>query len=177
MRVRRIVAGTDRNTSVFLEDGPVKRFHAFKHVPGFEVSLLWSTPASPRLDSGFDDPISDETSYLPGPGETRLMVITFPPDSVFMSQDFDFQAAGEEQLKHLKGIAETFDPENPGMHKTPTIDYGIVLEGSVLLELDNQETREVSEHDVVVMQGNVHAWRNPHDTPAVIAFVLIGSSS
>ena len=44
---------------------------------------------------------------------------------------------GAEQAQHLPGLAELFETENPGMHTTEPVDYDIVLEGEIWLELDN----------------------------------------
>ena len=65
--------------------------------------------------------VADERkSVLPEIGETRLMMVT--PDSVMMSSDFDPAAAGAEYISRLPGLAERFEPESPGMHKTDTVD-------------------------------------------------------
>ncbi|MBH3415631.1 cupin domain-containing protein [Pseudomonas asiatica] len=63
------------------------------------------------------------------------------------------------------------------MHASPTIDYGVVVKGPLILELDDGEVRELSSGDVVVQQGNVHAWRNPGSEPALITFILIGANT
>lgn len=60
------------------------------------------------------------------------------------------------------------------MHTTPTIDYGIVLSGSICLELDEGEV-ELNAGDVVVQRGTRHAWHNRGDAPCTVAFVLISS--
>ena len=63
------------------------------------------------------------------------------------------------------------------MHTTPTVDYGVVLDGEVWLELDDGKTVHLKEHDVVVQNGTRHAWRNKGTKPATMAFVLIGANS
>lgn len=69
---------------------------------------------------------------------------------------------------------DSMDPDNPGMHTTQTIDYGIVLSGTITLELD-EGTRELSAGDVIVQRGTVHAWRNYSSEPCTMAFILISS--
>jgi len=61
------------------------------------------------------------------------------------------------------------------MHTTPTVDYGIVLDGEIWLELDN-ETVHLKRHDIVIQNGTRHAWRNKGTAPATLAFVLIGAT-
>ena len=62
--------------------------------------------------------------------------------------------------------------ESP-MHRTNSIDYGIVLEGEVELELDDGAKRTVRQGGIVVQRGTNHLWRNTTDKPCRIAFVLI----
>jgi quercetin dioxygenase-like cupin family protein len=59
------------------------------------------------------------------------------------------------------------------MHRTNSIDYGIVLSGQVELELDDGVVETCSAGDVIVQRGTIHLWRNPSDTePCRIVFVL-----
>ncbi|PLB46154.1 hypothetical protein P170DRAFT_479075 [Aspergillus steynii IBT 23096] len=46
------------------------------------------------------------------------------------------------------------------MHRTQSLDYGVVLEGEVELVLDSGETRVLKRGDVAVQRGTNHAWRN-----------------
>lgn len=60
------------------------------------------------------------------------------------------------------------------MHRTNSIDYGIVLDGQIELELDGGERVVVGPHSVIVQRGTNHLWRNPSATEwARVAFVLI----
>ena len=54
------------------------------------------------------------------------------------------------------------------MQKTRTLEFGIVLEGELVLVLDTQEVT-VKKGDFVVQRGTNHAWSNRTDKPAVIA--------
>tara|TARA_Y100001001_G_scaffold2359_1_gene2819 strand:- start:26553 stop:26744 length:192 start_codon:yes stop_codon:yes gene_type:complete len=63
------------------------------------------------------------------------------------------------------------------MRQTDTVDYGVVLSGQIVLELDNGATRALNPGDVVVQNGTRHAWRNPTDQPATLAFVLIDTGA
>lgn len=46
------------------------------------------------------------------------------------------------------------------MHRTLSLDYGVVLEGEMELVLDSGETQHLRRGDVVVQRGSNHAWRN-----------------
>lgn len=54
---------------------------------------------------------------------------------------------------------------NPGsispMHRTVSLDYGVVLEGEVELILDSGEKRLLKRGDISVQRGTNHAWKNP----------------
>lgn len=62
--------------------------------------------------------------------------------------------------------------ESP-MHRTWSIDYGIVLSGTVELVLDSGEVTQASAGDIIVQRGTNHLWRNPTDAKCRIAFILI----
>ncbi len=54
----------------------------------------------------------------------------------------------------LDGRAETFEPGGSKMHATSTIDYALILEGELWLELDDGEAVNLSAGDIVVQQGD-----------------------
>lgn len=59
------------------------------------------------------------------------------------------------------------------MHRTNSVDYGIVLEGLIDLELDSGEVRHLKAGDVVIQRGTNHAWHNPGTSWSRMAFVLV----
>ncbi|KAK2850646.1 hypothetical protein FQN49_005458 [Arthroderma sp. PD_2] len=46
------------------------------------------------------------------------------------------------------------------MHRTVSLDYGVVLEGEVELSLDSGETRIMKRGDIAVQRATNHAWKN-----------------
>lgn len=50
------------------------------------------------------------------------------------------------------------------MHRTTSLDYGVVLEGEVELVLDSGETRLMKRGDTCVQRATNHAWRNTSET-------------
>ncbi len=60
------------------------------------------------------------------------------------------------------------------MHRSESIDYGIVLSGTIELELDNSQFKTVGPHEIIVQRGAVHKWHNLSETEICrILFVLI----
>ncbi|KAI7272285.1 hypothetical protein KC345_g7114 [Hortaea werneckii] len=50
------------------------------------------------------------------------------------------------------------------MHRTQSVDYGIVLEGTIVSVLDSGEEQEMKRGDVMVQRATMHAWKNPSQT-------------
>lgn len=63
------------------------------------------------------------------------------------------------------------------MHRSFSIDYGVVLSGELELELDGGDVVRLAAGDIVVQRGTNHRWRNPSvDTVCRVVFVLIEAS-
>ena len=58
------------------------------------------------------------------------------------------------------------------VHRTASIDYGVVLEGEITLVLDDSEVTLYA-GDIVVQRGTDHAWANRGSTTAMVAFILV----
>ena len=59
------------------------------------------------------------------------------------------------------------------LHRTNSIDYGIVLTNEIELELDSGEKRTIRAGGIIVQRGTNHLWRNATRLPTRVAFVLI----
>jgi quercetin dioxygenase-like cupin family protein len=62
------------------------------------------------------------------------------------------------------------------LHRTCSLDYGIVLAGEIDLELDEGKRTPLGVGDVVVQRGTIHAWINRGTTTARMAFVLLDAA-
>jgi quercetin dioxygenase-like cupin family protein len=69
-------------------------------------------------------------------------------------------------------VVEMAGGHRSAMHRTRTVDYGIVLEGEVYLVLEDSEAR-LQPGDVVVQRGTNHAWDNRSAAPSRMAFILL----
>src|SRR5712671_4723436 len=135
---RRIVTGNVNGKSVVQSDEQLQAYE-FKSVPNYEHTLVWVNPTTPdlRKEQRFD---RYPESVVPGPGGTSFHFVTFPPNSVFADPSFDGEAARREALIRLRGLADHFEKEDPAMHKTNTVDYAVVFDGEIWLELDDGKT-------------------------------------
>jgi len=75
------------------------------------------------------------------------------------------------------GVMIRFTEMAPGaespMHRTETLDVGIVLDGETWLLLDDGSQTRVGPGDAVVQRGTNHAWANRSDRPVRMVFVLV----
>lgn len=174
MNTRRIVTGHDsRGLSRIVSDGPAPGAEPFEHSPGFHAALLWRTAAPPHLDADGQAPWA--ASVLPEVGGSCAMLVTFPPQDQPLPANFDPAAAAAEIRQRLPGLGELFEADDPGFHRTDSIDYGVLLEGELCLELDEGQGTHLRPGDVVVQMGTRHAWRNTGNTPARMLFVMLGA--
>ena len=71
----------------------------------------------------------------------------------------------------------SYGPEcAPRVHRTDSIDYGIVMFGKIDMELDSRVVVHLKAGDVFVQRGTLHNWVNNGAEPCVIAFVLIDAT-
>jgi quercetin dioxygenase-like cupin family protein len=144
---RRVVTGhDDSGVSVFAADGPVP---VARIAPdGALFYEIWGTDAMPAtigtdpIDTGAPDPTLDALTVPPAPNGTKIRINEFP-----------------------SGVVSP-------VHRTQSVDYGIVLSGEVVLVLDDSET-VLRAGDVVVQRGTSHRWENRSSGTARMAFVLI----
>jgi hypothetical protein len=175
MKVHRVVTAKDPGgKSIFAGVADAPATHDYVHIPGMSITQLWSTAPKQGSADGSVDPTRVIRSIVPAYGGTQFMIVSFPPDTVMQSADFDPGAAVAENLAHAPGLAECFERDSPGMHTTATVDYGIVLRGEITLELDDGRVEHLQEHDVVIQNATRHAWRNPGKDSALMAFVMVG---
>lgn len=175
MDARRVVTGHDASgKAVFVSDEQVAPVTT-PLLLGMEFHLLWGADGTSRFpDDGARPPAP---RYFPPLHGTRFAFFTVPPDaSVRLPEDLDLAAAIGDLNEKLPGLADYVEPDAPGMHTTASIDYGVVLSGSVTLELDDGATVTLRAGDTYVQNGTRHRWSNSGDVPAVIAVVLIGAA-
>lgn len=164
-RLRRVITGIDAGgQSIVTFDGPASPTIAFGGGAGlFEI---W-TDEGGTLDrrAPVRDTTGDPVHLSPPASGIKLRWFTIAPESKPISYDAAFAAIG--------GADDRPDTHrHPGMHLTQTIDFIILIEGSVRLLLDADE-RVLSPGDVVVQRGTNHAWICEGDTPALLVAVLI----
>ncbi|ODR99164.1 hypothetical protein AUC68_03830 [Methyloceanibacter methanicus] len=145
-------------------------------MPEAKFFSLWGADAMPSVPN--DGAAPDFHAWFPPAGGFRFELIELPPQGVGQ----DAKAPTPEEMKQalketealLPGLIRTMDPRRPGMHRTDTIDMIYVTEGASLLVLDTGEEIAMGTGDSVVLNGQPHAWRNPHEAPCRLLTISLG---
>lgn len=150
---RRIVTGHDESgRSVVLSDGMPPNVR--DKGTGVDFIEIWNTTASPAaIRSTEPEPTDGPLRVPPPPQGTRIRLNDFYPG-------------------HIQKLPQRSDGRHPLMHRTRSIDYGIVLEGELYLILDDCEV-QLRAGDVVVQRGTDHGWENRSNRVARMAFILV----
>jgi mannose-6-phosphate isomerase-like protein (cupin superfamily) len=173
MDVRRVVTGHRDGKAVFVSDEAVAPV-TVALLPGSEFHRIWGGDARASFPDDGSQP--DSPRYFPPVDGFRFGFFTIPPDrEAGLPADLDVAAALAEFETKLPGLAEYAEPDEPGMHTTATIDYGVVLSGEATLELDDGATTVLRPGDTYIQNGTRHRWSNPGSVPAVLAVALIGA--
>jgi mannose-6-phosphate isomerase-like protein (cupin superfamily) len=172
--IRRIVTGHDpEGKAVVAMEGEPPNVINFPSVPGTYFFEIWKTHEMPvPVDNG-PDPTLGPRRMGPTPNGCAVRIVQIAPE-----KDVKLPSTVEEMEQHFR---ETGSPEaatsrpnapHPLMHRTESVDFGILIDGELTLVLDDSEV-QLRPGDIVVQRGTNHAWSNRGDKPCRIAFVLL----
>jgi mannose-6-phosphate isomerase-like protein (cupin superfamily) len=173
--LRRIVTGHDpAGRAVIQSDGPPPRIQMIG-LNGPVFYEIWNTTDTPApIDRSSGEPPEAGLTLAPPRKGTRIRVLDIPPEteqirnmSAEEAREHFASIGAAKTLRHGSGAAA-----HPFMHRTETVDYGIVLEGEITLIVDAGETL-VRAGDIVIQRGTNHGWSNRSGKNCRIAFILI----
>jgi mannose-6-phosphate isomerase-like protein (cupin superfamily) len=164
-QIRRIVTGHDATGKAIISlDGPAENVRV-RAANGLTSTLLWAEDETPSDNSGDIDKADREIGVAPPDGGSVFRIVEFVPD--------DDSVSNEDMKRELGLDPDSGGPvRHPGMHKTRSVDYAIVLSGEIDMLVDEDEVH-LKAGDVIVQRGTNHAWANRGTEPCRIAFVLI----
>lgn len=172
--IHRVVTGHDKDgNAVVSSNGRLPTVIELTALPGTVFHEVWSTVGAPaRVDNGEDPTLG--TLKLPPPSHgTRIRFVDIPPDTE------EFLAHGAARMKDAfgqigdeKASTVRSDSPHPLMHRTESVDYGVVIEGELTLVLDEGEAL-LKKGSVVVQRGTNHAWANRSGKPCRMLFILV----
>ena len=170
---RVVVYNGEDGKSRLAADEQAPRAVVYTSPRGMQSSVLWGLQGGAKLRPGLYDTATGVITLAPPPGDNVFLMLTLAPDSAYGAEDFDGAVAAAEAALHAPGIADAMEVDNPGFHRTDTVDYITVLTGEVWIETDTGET-QLSQGDTLIQLGTRHAWRNRSDTPATLVVILNG---
>jgi mannose-6-phosphate isomerase-like protein (cupin superfamily) len=160
--LRRIVTGHNREgKSYVVIDGPPTKANAY-----------WLTDSTPANNTGDSDTAQLVRTLEPPAGGTIFRYAEIPPDNPSISREERERITAKMFAQMGAEHCRPDTSRHPGMHKTRTVDYVILLSGEVTLLLDQGEV-DLKPFDVVVQRGTNHAWVNKGKEPALIGAVLV----
>ena len=174
-RVRRVVTGHDANgKAVVLEDRLAPNVRTNPNRPGHVSVEIWKTQASPvPIAREEADPTEGPKIQVPGPNGTVFRISEIAPETE-ESNNIDPEKAREvfDSWGNKGGSTFAANKRHPWMHRTQTVDYAVVLEGEVVMLLDDTEVH-LKQGDVVIQRGTNHAWSNRSQKVVRMLYVLI----
>jgi mannose-6-phosphate isomerase-like protein (cupin superfamily) len=174
---RRALTGRDESgRSVFKSFDVTPQVVTFGSSPGSAFYELYSTDDVPKLTGQEPDPMLTKKGSFPGPGGSLFRLVLFAPRPPEGSKPVPgaYEKYLAELSQKIPGMADHFEHDTPGMHTSDSVDYGVVIRGEMILELDDGKTVHLRQGDCVVQNGTRHRWFNPLPEPCLMAFVLIG---
>ena len=157
--VRRVVTGHDAaGNPVIVSDGAPAR--VIDAPNGFAVSDLYWLDGHATDAAAGGDPSDGPFVLEPPPGGVSVRMIRFPGNAPGTPVDDHWVRVGGD------------DPDRPGMHTTDTLDFMVVLDGEIVLGLDDGEHR-LGPGDTVIQRGTPHRWRVAGEHPCTYATCLI----
>lgn len=142
-------------------------------LPGLALHTLWGTERLPVVpDHGAPNP---DARWFPEAGGFRFFHMVLPPDGELLHAPADQEDALAQTEARAPGLLATFDPDDPGMHRSDTVDCLYVLSGHPVLELDDGVEVALGPGDTVVQRGTRHRWHNRGRMPCTFVGVLVGA--
>jgi mannose-6-phosphate isomerase-like protein (cupin superfamily) len=166
-KLRRVVTGhDDQGRSIIVMDGEAPNSRLLKAAGGLQRTEMWETTSAPADNSGNADAGEAINHLPPAASGTLFRLIEYPPDSVRLKS--------LDPAAHFGHAADQSGKHHPGMHKTDTVDYVVVISGEIYAVMENGEVL-LRAGDSLIQRGTNHAWSNRTEQPCVIAFVMVSA--
>lgn len=175
--ITRVVTGHDADgRSIIAMEGPLPTVVELSAIPGTVFHEVWSTTASPVVVDNGADPTLGPLVLPPPVGGTRFRFVDIPPDTdEFLSSGAEKMGEAFTQIGDKAASTVKENSPHPLMHRTESVDYGIVIEGEMTLVLDDGEAL-LKPGSVVVQRGTNHAWANRSGKMCRMLFVLVSGT-
>lgn len=172
--IHRVVTGHDAGgKAIVASDAALPTVVEIAAIPGTVFHEVWSTTGSPAPVDNGADPTRGPLMLTPPKHGTRIRFVDMPPDTAeYLAHGGARMQEAFSQIGDRKASTVKADSPHPLMHRTESVDYGIVIDGEVTLVLDDSEVL-LKTGSVVVQRGTNHAWANRSGRPCRMLFVLV----
>jgi len=172
--IERIVTGHDaQGRAIVAQRGPLPTVVEISAIPGTVFHEVWATQGSPAPVGNGPDPTLGALSLPPPRQGTRIRFVDIPPDTPeFLAHGAARMHDAFSQIGDAAASTVQAHSPHPLMHRTESVDYGVVIEGELTLVLDDSEV-PLQPGSVVVQRGTNHAWANRSGRPCRMLFVLV----
>ena len=117
------------------------------------------------------DTVDVYSSWVPGTAEVAT--------AIAQAREADgkliIAGADGQELHIAPAISELIVDLLGHIARGETTDFGVILSGTMALELDDGAEVVLSAGDVLIENGTRHRWRVVGDVPAILASFLIGA--
>ncbi len=172
--IHRVVTGHDADgKAVVASNGPLPTVSEIAAIPGTVFHEVWATVGAPAPVDNGPDPTLGPLKLPPPAQGTRIRFVDIPPDTAdFLAHGAQRMGEAFAQIGDVAASSVQAESPHPLMHRTESVDYGIVIEGEMTLVLDDSEVL-LKPGSVVVQRGTNHAWANRSGRPCRMLFVLV----
>jgi hypothetical protein len=160
--MKRVITGEQNGKAVITEVTDVQTVEPV-FAQNMDIRNLWGRDGVPTLPFDGSD-TSHSGGFYPPPGSVRITLIKFGPDGTM--------ADGSEAPQQNE-VTDLLDED--GLHATPTMDIGWIIDGELGLEIPGNEIVWMQQGDVVVQHGTVHVWHNRSGKDVLTGWVVLGA--
>jgi len=171
--IHRVVTGHDADgKAVVAINGPLPKIVELQAIPGMIFHEVWETQGMPAPVDNSADPSTGPMMHGPPKQGTRIRFVDLPPDTSYLAEADTRMKSLFEEVNNVEGLTTKADSPHPMMHRTESIDYGVVIEGELTLVLDDSEVL-LKPYSVVIQRGTNHAWANRSSKQCRMLFIQI----
>lgn len=168
--VRRVVTGhTPEGTATITHDSTATETLEFPSWEGAGSTELWASDEAPATVDTANDR-ARPMQHDPSASGSLFRMLQLPPES-------ESQVADPDAVYDAMG--STHRPDDPSaqvhptMHRTDSLDYLIVIAGTLTMIMEDGTEVDLHEGDTVIQQGTAHAWANKGSETVQLAAVLL----
>jgi uncharacterized cupin superfamily protein len=170
--LRRVVTGNDaQGHSGVLHDSATPNY--FPRPTGTCFYELWTLDQIPAGLAGNADAgkAGRPFAHSPPPRGAHWRITHSPARRLAVASKAEQEKLDAENA--TGGTQRMQGAKHEGMHRTPSIDYAVCLEGERHLVLEDSDVL-IGKGDVVIQLGNWHSWENRSGVPVLMSYVMIG---